>query len=289
MKLVQSALARWPDYARLEQAVEGGAVPGAVTGLSGVHKCCVIASLCKKTGRRALVLAADEAEAQRFCEDLAALGLRPVSYPLRDFNFRDTAGTSHEYERLRLEALSKLEDGQCDCIVACMDAALQYTLGPEELERKLFALRPGDQLEIAGLLEALVKCGYTREDQIEGPGQFSHRGGIVDFFSPSASAPVRVEFWGDEVDSLSSFDMESQRRTESIPQVTLAPCVEVIPEKPAFLAQKIEKLAASLRGKNAPKAKEVLRGEAEKLKNGLRIGSMDKFIALVYPPGGDAV
>ena len=136
MKLVQSALARWPDYARLEQAVEGGAVPGAVTGLSGVHKCCVIASLCKKTGRRALVLAADEAEAQRFCEDLAALGLRPVSYPLRDFNFRDTAGTSHEYERLRLEALSKLEDGQCDCIVACMDAALQYTLGPEELERK---------------------------------------------------------------------------------------------------------------------------------------------------------
>ncbi|MFR7485533.1 MAG: transcription-repair coupling factor, partial [Acutalibacter sp.] len=94
---------------------------------------------------------------------------------------------------------------------------------------------------------------------------------------------VRVEFWGDEVDSLSSFDMESQRRTESIPQVTLAPCVEVIPEKPAFLAQKIEKLAASLRGKNAPKAKEVLRGEAEKLKNGLRIGSMDKFISLVYP------
>ena len=283
MKLVQSALARWPDYARLEQAVEGGAVPGAVTGLSGVHKCCVIASLCKKTGRRALVLAADEAEAQRFCEDLAALGLRPVSYPLRDFNFRDTAGTSHEYERLRLEALSKLEDGQCDCIVACMDAALQYTLGPEELERELFTLRPGDQLEIANLLEALVKCGYTREDQIEGPGQFSHRGGIVDFFSPSANAPVRVEFWGDEVDSLSSFDMESQRRTESIPQVTLAPCVEVIPEKPAFLAQKIEKLAASLRGKNAPKAKEVLRGEAEKLKNGLRIGSMDKFISLVYP------
>ena len=283
MKLVQSALARWPDYARLEQAVEGGAVPGAVTGLSGVHKCCVIASLCKKTGRRALVLAADEAETQRFCEDLAALGLRPVSYPLRDFNFRDTAGTSHEYERLRLEALSKLEDGQCDCIVACMDAALQYTLGPEELERKLFTLRPGDQLEIADLLEALVKCGYTLEDQIEGPGQFSHRGGIVDFFSPSASAPVRVEFWGDEVDSLSSFDMESQRRTESIPQVTLAPCVEVIPEKPAFLAQKIEKLAASLRGKNAPKAKEVLRGEAEKLKNGLRIGSIDKFISLVYP------
>ena len=102
MKLIYNALSRWPDYARLEGAVAGGALPAAVTGLSGIHKCCVIASLCQKTGRRALVLAADEAEAQRFCEDLRALGLRPLPYPLRDFGFRDAAGTSHEYERLRL-------------------------------------------------------------------------------------------------------------------------------------------------------------------------------------------
>ena len=111
MKLIYNALSRWPDYARLEGAVAGGALPAAVTGLSGIHKCCVIASLCQKTGRRALVLAADEAEAQRFCEDLRALGLRPLSYPLRDFGFRDAAGTSHEYERLRLEVRSKLENG----------------------------------------------------------------------------------------------------------------------------------------------------------------------------------
>ena len=240
-------------------------------------------AFAQKLGKQALVIAADEAEAQRFQEDLSALGMKPVTYPLRDFNFRDTAGTSHEYERLRLEALSKLQHGDCDCVIACMDAALQYTMGPDQLEKRLFTLQAGDQLEIGQLLNALVRCGYTREDQIEGPGQFSHRGGIVDFFSPSANAPVRVEFWGDEVDSLSNFDIESQRRTDAIPQVTLAPCVEVIPEKPAALAQKIEKLAASLRGKTAPKAKEVLHGEADKLKNGLRIGSIDKFISLVYP------
>ena len=103
MKLVQSALARWPDYARLEQAVEGGGRPrggdGALWGAQVLRDSLPV----QKDGRRALVLAADEAEAQRFCEDLAALGLRPVSYPLRDFNFRDTAGTSHEYERLRLD------------------------------------------------------------------------------------------------------------------------------------------------------------------------------------------
>ena len=283
MKLIRGALKRWKDYSRLEQAVKEGAVPAAVTGLAGIHKCCLIASLCKETSRRALVLAADEAEAQRFLEDLSSLGMSPVYYPLRDFNFRDTTSISHEYERLRLEALSKLQGGECDCIIACMDAALQYTISPSQLEKRMFTLQAGDQLEIGGLLAALVDCGYTREDQIEAPGQFSHRGGIVDFFSPSATAPVRVEFWGDEVDSLSNFDIESQRRTDAIPQVTLAPCVEVIPGKPQLLAQRIEKVAASLRGKSAPKAKEILRGEADKLKNGLRVGSIDKFISLVYP------
>ena len=283
MKLIYNALSRWPDYARLEGAVAGGALPAAVTGLSGIHKCCVIASLCQKTGRRALVLAADEAEAQRFCEDLRALGLQPLSYPLRDFGFRDAAGTSHEYERLRLEVLSKLENGICDCVVACVDAALQYTMGPQELQRRLYPLEAGAQMEIEDLLSALVQCGYTREDQIEGPGQFSRRGGIVDFYSPSANAPVRVEFWGDEIDSLSYFDIGSQRRTDPVDQVTLAPCVEAIAEKPLALAAKIEKLAASLRGKNAPKAKEILRSEAEKLKNGLHVGSLDKYISLLYP------
>ena len=253
MKLIYNALSRWPDYARLEGAVAGGALPAAVTGLSGIHKCCVIASLCQKTGRRALVLAADEAEAQRFCEDLRALGLRPLPYPLRDFGFRDAAGTSHEYERLRLEVLSKLENGTCDCVVACVDAALQYTMGPQELQRRLYPLEAGAQMEIEDLLSALVQCGYTREDQIEGPGQFSRRGGIVDFYSPSANAPVRVEFWGDEIDSLSYFDIGSQRRTDPVDQVTLAPCVEAIAEKPLALAAKIEKLAASLRGKTPPR------------------------------------
>ena len=283
MKLIRNALEHWQDYNRLEQAVTQGTVPAAVTGLSGIHKCCVIASLCQTTKRQALILAADEAEAQRFQEDLFSLGLHPVTYPLRDFNFRDTTGVSHEYERLRLEALSKLQNGDCDCIIACMDAALQFTMGPTELKDKLFPVETGAEMKIDTLLEALVNCGYTREDQIEGPGQFSRRGGIVDFFSPSDSSPVRVEFWGDEIDSLSYFDLESQRRTEPVPAVTLAPCVEVIPAHPPVLAQKIEKLASSLRGKSAPRAKEILRTEAEKLKNGLRIGSMDKFISLIYP------
>lgn len=282
MKFISHALKHWPEYAALSRAVKDGAVPAIVTGVSGIHKCCITAVLCGEMNKKALILAADEAEAQRFTEDLHALGRKPVLYPIRDFGFRDTAGNSHEYERLRIDALSKIIDGSCDCVVACIDAALQYTISPKELEERLFRLEAGAELSIDDLLSALVKCGYTREEQIEGAGQFSRRGGIVDFFSPGSFQPVRVEFWGDEIDSISYFDISTQRRTDSIDSVTLAPCVEVIPNDAETLVKKIEKLVASLRGKNAPKAKEILSSEADKLKNGLHLGSIDKFISLVY-------
>ncbi len=281
MKSIFSALSRSPEYSALARAIDTGAAPAVAAGLSGVHKCVVIAALCHQTGRRGLVIAADEAESQRFFEDLSALGLAPTQYPMRDFNFRDTAVSSREYERLRLEALSKMQNGSCNCVVACIDAALQYTMGPQQLKSRLFTIAPGRELPIDGLLSALVNCGYTREDQIEGPGQFSRRGGIVDFFSPSAPQPVRVEFWGDEVDSVSFFDPATQRRTDPVDQVDLAPCVEVIPDGPDLI-KKIEALSKSLRGKRAPKARQVLEAEVEKLKNGLRPGSTDKFLPLMY-------
>ena len=159
MKSIFSALNRSPEYTQLQKALKSGAVPAVAAGISGVHKCVLTAGLLKESGLKALIIAADEAEAQRFTEDLQNLGLHPANYPLRDFNFRDSAVSSHEYERQRLEALSRLQNGSCDCIVSCIDAALQFTLGPEELSRRLFTLSSGQPLAIDELISALTSCG----------------------------------------------------------------------------------------------------------------------------------
>ncbi len=132
------------------------------------------------------------------------------------------------------------------------------------------------------VLDALTACGYERAVQIDGTGQFSQRGGILDIFTPDASSPARVEFWGDEIDTISLFDLETQRRTETVDQITLAPSVEVLIDKPGILSDKINKLASSLRGKTAPAAKAVLAAQAEKLENGLHLGCADKFLSLLY-------
>lgn len=282
MKFLCNTLNRLKEFQTLDNAVQTGQLPAAVNGLSGVHKAAFIYTLCANQHRKAFILAGDESEGQRLCDDLSAMGMHPLVVPMRDFTFRDAEGASHEYEHQRLQALARILNGECDAVIACLDAALQYTIPPEELRKRTITISAGQSIPMEEVVSALVACGYERAAQIDGTGQFSQRGGILDIFTPDAANPVRLEYWGDEIDTLSLFDLETQRRTESIEKLTLAPAVEALVDDPQVLAKKIEKLASSLRGKAAPKAKEILRAQAEKLEQGVHLGCADKFLPLLY-------
>ena len=282
MNFLNDALGRVPEYRAIENAVRQRKTPVAVTGLASIHKANILHALLSAMSKKALFIAGDEAEATRMLEDLNAMGVTSAFYPLRDFSLRDTEGSSHEYERQRIEALTLLQTGQCTCIVTTIDAALQYVLPPKKLKERTVKLSAGQEISVDEIVRALVRCGYVRADQIDGTGQFARRGGIVDFYSPGGKAPVRVEFWGDEIDTISYFDAETQRRTDQITEVTISPAVEVVPDSMSILAKKLEAHAKTLRGKAAPAAKEVLLREADKLKNDLHIGCMDKYYTFVY-------
>ena len=282
MKFLCNTLNRLKEFQTLDNAVQTGQLPAAVNGLSGVHKAAFIYTLCANQHRKAFILAGDESEGQRLCDDLSAMGMHPLVVPMRDFTFRDAEGASHEYEHQRLQALARILNGECDAVIACLDAALQYTIPPEELRKRTITISAGQSIPMEEVVSALVACGYERAAQIDGTGQFSQRGGILDIFTPDAANPVRLEYWGDEIDTLSLFDLETQRRTESIEKLTLAPAVEALVDDPQALAKKIEKLASTLRGKAAPKAKEILRAQAEKLEQGVHLGCADKFLPLLY-------
>ena len=282
MEFLTNAIGGLNEFRALENAVKNSVLPAAVTGISGVHKANIIYSLCARLGRRAFVVAGDEPEANRLCADLESMGMHPLLYPVRDFSFRDTEGSSHEYERQRLQAEERILEGSCDAVVCCMDAALQYTIPPEELQKRSLTLRAGQSVSMRSVEEALSAAGYEPAVQIDGTGQYSVRGGILDFFPTGAEFPVRAEFWGDEIDTLSLFDVSSQRRTDRVESASIAPAVEALAGDPAALAGKIDALASGLRGKTAPAARGVLSTQAEKLRNGLRLGCLDKFISLLY-------
>lgn len=131
MNFLNDALGRVPEYRAIENAVRQRKTPVAVTGLASIHKANILHTLLSAMSKKALFIAGDEAEATRMLEDLNAMGVTSAFYPLRDFSLRDTEGSSHEYERQRIEALTLLQTGQCTCIVTTIDAALQYVLPPK--------------------------------------------------------------------------------------------------------------------------------------------------------------
>ena len=143
-------------------------------------------------------------------------------------------------------------------------------------------MRSGAQLSPETLVRILSSSGYVRAEQVEGSGQYSLRGGILDVFMPSHPNPYRIEFWGDEVDTVSEFDVMTQRRTQDAESFTITPSSELLYDDPEKLADKIEKKAASLRGKTAPLAKEIMLSEAERLRADGRLTSIDKYYSMIY-------
>ena len=282
MEFLTNAISGLNEFRMLENAVRDSALPAAVTGVTGIHKANIIYSLCARIGRRAFVVAGEEPEANRLCADLESMGMHPLLYPVRDFFLRDAEGSSHEYERQRLQAEQRLLDGSCDAVVCCMDAALQFTIPPEELEQRTLILKAGQKISMRKVTEVLAAAGYEPAAQIDGTGQYSVRGGILDFFPTGAEYPVRAEFWGDEIDTLSQFDPATQRRTDAVESAAISPAVESLAGDPAVLARKIDALAAGLRGKTAPLARKTLAAETEKLRSGVRIGCLDKFLSFLY-------
>lgn len=281
MKFLVDVFKNSEVFNSLEKAiVRGGSV--CATGLSAVHKAHIIYSLCCRKRTAAFCIASDEREAQTICNDLASMGLKAYFYPERDFNFRDMQSASREYEHARLKVLLKLIDGECDVVVSCIDAASQLTVPKEFLSDCVLTLKEGLEISLEKAVRTLTLLGYERFDAVEGSGQFSVRGGILDFFMPDAENPVRAEFWGDEISDLSFFDIDTQRRGGKAGEIRLSPSAEVIIEDKTALADKIEQLAKSVRGKKAPQVKETLLSEAESIRGGAMLSNIDKFIPLIY-------
>ena len=269
------------EYKTLVSSIKNHRLPAAVTGLAGIHKNHITAALSRTLGRKILYIASDESEAVRLCDDLSKMGLRAYFCPARDIELRPLEGRSHDYERSRIETLSRIIKEEFDVAVVCADGASQLTIPPEELQERMLTIASGEEVSVDACVAALSAAGYERCDMVEGAGQFSLRGGILDFFPPDAPHPVRADFWGDMVDTLQYFDIDTQRSMEPVEEIHLLPAAELIITDRSALSGRIRTLARSLRGKAAAAAKEKLMREADDLEAGVKCGSPDRYISML--------
>ena len=285
MEGIEQLLTGLPEFRRIMEAVERQETPVLATGLSGVHKAHVIVSITRLLEKRGLVLVQDEANAMRICEDINIMAGEgtAVLFPSREPTFHEVEGVSREYEHARLNVLGRLVSGSVKIVVVSAAAALQYTMPPAVLSARTRTLKAGESYDMTELVGFLVGAGYTRCDQVDGVCQFAQRGGILDFFPPHMPNPFRVEFWGDEIDTISTFKLDTQRREDTVKSVAITPAAEVVADSPQKLVKLLRAAMASLRGTQGKLAKEKLTAEIEKIEGGVMPQSLDRWMPLLYP------
>ena len=204
-------------------------------------------------------------------------------FPARDYVLRPIEDTAREYEYRRLGVLGDLVGGRLQAVCVPCEGLTQYTTPKEEFCRNTRTLRPGDAIPRGELIAALYAAGYIRRDRVDGPGQFSIRGDIVDIYAPDMKAPARIEFWDDEIDSLHSFDLATQRREDALEKLYLSPAREALFGAPADAAALLRAALAKQRGKKKTAMAACMQADLAMLDGGAMPAAMDKYITLRYP------
>lgn len=282
MKLFSSLLKNNTEYCTIEDCVSKGRMPMGVLGVSLTPKSHLISTLCDSLNKKALIITHDESTATKICSDLNTMGMRAYLYPAADRNFHSTESRSREYERKRLGVLENICKNNYDAVVCSIEAAMQYTIPKDILIKKSITLKNGEDVAPSAVVDSLISAGYVRSEMVEGEGQFSLRGSILDFFPPGAKMPVRIDFWGDTIESMAYFDILSQRRGESAKEVPISPATEIVFDSDTEFAQKIMDFANTLNGKKNDKIKESLYADATSLQSGVRLNSNDRYLNIAY-------
>lgn len=173
-----------------------------------------------------LILAEDERRAREIYEDYRFYDRKVYSYPAKDLLFFQADIHGNLLIRQRMKVIKALLEEKELTVVTSIDGCMDFLESLEKIKEQLIHYESDSTVDIEQLKNQLVALGYERVGQVEMPGQFSVRGGIVDIYCLTEENPWRIELWGDEIDSIRSFDPESQRSLENLEELTIYPAVE---------------------------------------------------------------
>ena len=227
------------DNPSLKSAIEAFKQDGKtnIYGLSGSQKTFLWAQAIEGLEEATIVLVHNREEADRWERDLAFLAPHRVvrRFPQVDYVQFSTAARSLENQAEQMSALADLIWSHPSVVIATAEEAAQYIADPEELKACVLHINLGEELKRDSLLEELVSNGYERVDQVEQRGHFAVRGDIIDIFPVNEDKPVRIELFGDQVDTIRHFDEVSQRSIDSLETFNVAPFSMISSDKLAIL------------------------------------------------------
>ena len=182
--------------------------------------------------KRKIIAVSSELKAKQIYEEYRFLDSDVWIYPAKDLLFYQADLRGKFLIKQRMEVYQALLEQEQVTVITSFDGFMDSLLPLEEMEKRVISLEAGQELDFEKLKKDMVLLGYEREERIEGPGQFAVRGGILDIYPLTEEVPVRIEMWGDEIDSIRTFDVESQRSIENLESIRIYPATD-FPEEQA--------------------------------------------------------
>ncbi len=173
-----------------------------------------------------IIACSSETKAKQIFEEYKILGENVFQYPAKDLLFYQADLRGKYLIKQRMEVFQAMMEQQDMTIVVTFDGFMDALITLDEMKRRMISVKLGDVVDFEQLKQDMVLLGYDREEQIEGPGQFAVRGGIMDIYPLTEETPIRIELWGDEVDSIRTFDVESQRSIENLQEIVIYPATD---------------------------------------------------------------
>ena len=280
-------LAELAEYTDMKQDMDKGKGPIQVSGVTDSQKVHVMYELSKEHPWR-LVVTYDDNRAKEIYDDFSYFEPNTWLYPARDLLFYSSDIHGNLLTRQRMQVFKHLLEDEGGVVVTTVDGLMDHLLPLSMIRESCLNIMAGQTLDIEEIKTQLTNMGYERMGQVDGMGQFSVRGGILDVFPLTEEVPVRIELWGDEVDSIRSFDAESQRSIQQMDEVTIYPAAELILTKEHIedgilrLESEGKKQEKTFRDQKKPEEATRIRravGElVESLREGFDVQTLDAYI-----------
>ena len=282
MKIFQDFFGELKSSQVLADSIKKRISPISVSGLSNIHKAQLLYTHSQE-GKVLIAVTGSEASAKRLCDDINEMAEREIAvlFPSKELSLTHSEGASADYEHQRISALVKAVRNECCIICAGIEAVMQPTIPPDILIDSIITIESDSEIKTEKLSLSLSASGYQRCEMVEGAGQFSIRGSIIDIFPVQSKLPVRIELFGDDVDSISYFETDTQRRTEHIERIEIPPASELVYNSETLI-EKISEFQKSVRGKHADTVKQNLENDIIRLESGEILSNIQKYYPLIY-------
>ena len=255
----------------------------SITGRTDSSKAWMVYAITQNTNKNSIVVCNNMFQVNKFIQDLKFYSndTEIVYLPARSIQYYDIEAESKDIANQRMYAIERILSGKKNIVVTTIDALLVKMFPNTRYKGEEFSVKVGDSIQINTLVEKLAKFGFERTENVEGKGQFAVRGGIIDVFCLNNDLPYRIEFFGDEVDSIRTFDQITQRSIDTVKKIDMSQVSENYVTK-----EKIDAVVSQLKEfvkdeKLNTELKENIKEDIEKIKEGALENLIDKYFNIL--------